>query len=248
MIEMRDISLTFNKGNPNEMQVFEKLNLRIEQKDFIVLIGSNGSGKSTLLNLVAGSVSPDEGEILFDSADVTRLRDFERSSAVARIFQNPMTGTAPDLTILENFRLASLRTKRKGFQTTGIKFRNKVRERISTLQLGLEDKIDREMGSLSGGQRQALALVMATMDETKILLLDEPAAALDPRTSVLITDLAGKIINEFGLTALMVTHHVKDVMHYGSRMIQMKEGKVIRDIRDKSTIPGEAAIRQWFDE
>ena len=232
MISLSGISKTFSKGSPNEISLLNNFNLEIKKNDFIIVVGSNGSGKSTLLNIIAGAIRIDEGSIYLDEKEISKYHDYERSRWLARIFQNPLAGTAPDLTILENFRLASLRTSNKGLKIgTGEKFKEKVRDRIAVLNLGLENKLDQEMGSLSGGQRQALALLMAIMDETRLLLLDEPTAALDPRTSVLIMDLADKVIKEFNLTAILVTHQIKDVIGYGNRVIQMKEGQIIRDFR-----------------
>ncbi len=231
MITLSSISKTFNKGNPNEQRIFSNFNLKIFKNDFIIVVGSNGSGKSTLLNLLAGTVFADEGSIYLDKLEITKYKEYKRSAWIARIFQNPLTGTAPELTILENFRLASLRTKRKGLTIgTGDKFKSLVKEKVRVLNLGLENKITMPMGNLSGGQRQALTLLMAIMDDTKLLLLDEPTAALDPRTSITIMDLAAKVIKEFDLTALLVTHQIKDVVNYGNRVIQLKEGQIIRDI------------------
>ena len=248
MISLNGISKTFSKGSPNEVNLLINFNLEINQNDFIIVVGSNGSGKSTLLNILAGVVRINEGSIVLDEKDITQSKDYKRSQWLARIFQNPLAGTAPDLSILENFRLASIRTGSKGLRIgTDKKFRAKVRDRIAVLNLGLENKLDQEMGSLSGGQRQALALLMAIMDETRLLLLDEPTAALDPRTSELIMNLADKVIKEYSLTALLVTHQIKDVVNFGNRVIQMKEGKIIRDLRkmekDKLRI---ADINEWF--
>ena len=229
MISLNGISKTFSKGSPNEVNLLINFNLEINQNDFIIVVGSNGSGKSTLLNILAGVVRINEGSIVLDEKDITQSKDYKRSRWLARIFQNPLAGTAPDLSILENFRLASIRTGSKGLRIgTDKKFRAKVRDRIAVLNLGLENKLDQEMGSLSGGQRQALALLMAIMDETRLLLLDEPTAALDPRTSELILNLADKVIKEYSLTALLVTHQIKDVVNFGNRVIQMKEGKIDR--------------------
>ena len=249
MISLNGISKTFSKGSPNEVNLLINFNLEINQNDFIIVVGSNGSGKSTLLNILAGVVRINEGSIVLDEKDITQSKDYKRSRWLARIFQNPLAGTAPDLSILENFRLASIRTGSKGLRIgTDKKFRAKVRDRIAVLNLGLENKLDQEMGSLSGGLRQSLALLMAIMDETRLLLLDEPTAALDPRTSELIMNLADKVIKEFSLTALLVTHQIKDVVNFGNRVIQMKEGKIIRDIRktekEKLKI---ADINEWFN-
>ena len=249
MISLKEISKTFSKGSPNEVNLLNNFNLEIKKNDFIIVVGSNGSGKSTLLNILAGVVRINEGSIILDDKDISQSKDYKRSRWLARIFQNPLAGTAPDLSILENFRLASIRTSSKGFRIgTDKKFRAKVRERISVLNLGLENKLDQDMRSLSGGQRQALALLMAIMDETRLILLDEPTAALDPRTSELIMNLADKVIKEYSLTALLVTHQIKDVVGFGNRVIQMKEGKIIRDLKkiekEKLSI---ADIYEWFN-
>lgn len=249
MIKLSGIRKTFGKGSPNEIRILDNFNLEVMKGDFIVVVGSNGSGKTTLLNLIAGTVKPDSGSITFEGNDITGLKDFNRSKWIARIFQNPLAGTAPDLTVLENFRLASQRTKPKGLITgTGNKFRALVKEKISVLNLGLENKLEQSMGSLSGGQRQALSLLMAIMDDTKILLLDEPTAALDPKTSLLILELAKKVINEYGLTAIMVTHQISDVIEYGNRVIQMKEGRIIRDIHGKDRkLFTMNEVYEWFN-
>lgn len=255
MIELRNISKTYNRSSPKAVVALENVNLFIPEKSYVVVVGSNGSGKSTLLNILAGTARPDEGQILINGIDITCLSDFERSKWVARIFQNPMTGTSPELTVLENFRLAFLRTEKKKFTIgTGERFRKMVKEKISLLGLGLENKLDQPMGTLSGGQRQALTLLMAVMpretgrEEAKILLMDEPTAALDPKTSALILELADKIIKEFNLTVIFVTHQLKDALRYGGRILCMEGGKVTRDLADqykiKLTIP---EVYEWFE-
>jgi putative ABC transport system ATP-binding protein len=231
MIKLTGISKTFGKGSPNELKLFKDFNLEIHQYDFVVVIGGNGSGKTSLLNIIAGTIRHDSGSIYLDDDEVSDKKDFERSKWISRIFQNPLAGTAPELSILQNFRLAAIRTKSKGLKIgTDTKFKNEVRERIQLLNLGLENKLDLEMGNLSGGQRQALTLLMSTMDKTKLLLLDEPTAALDPVTSEVILNLIDKVIREYKLTALLVTHQIKDVLTYGNRIIQMKGGQVIKDL------------------
>lgn len=250
MIRLEHISKTFNRKTPNENRVFDDLNLTIKKGDFVIVIGSNGSGKSTLLNLLAGTISPESGKILLEDRDITELKDHQRSKYIARIFQNPLTGTAPDLTVLENFRLASLRTRTKGLHIgTDHAFREKVKERISLLNLRLEDRLDLPMGVLSGGQRQALTLLMATMDETSLLLLDEPAAALDPATARLVMDMAEKLIRELSLTALLVTHHMPDVIRYGNRILHLNRGKIEHDadVNFKSKLQVKDVF-SWFGE
>ena len=231
MIEISKASITFNKGTANEIQALKQVDLVVSKGEFLVVLGANGSGKSTLLNALAGNLKIDSGSIYIDKIDVTQWKDFERSKFISRIFQNPLSGTAPDLSILDNFRLAALRTKSKSLRL-GIDeaFRSKVREKISLLEMGLENKLDQNMGLLSGGQRQALTLLMAVMDNTKLLLLDEPTAALDPKSSSIVIEIAQKLIREYQLTALLVTHETKFAQNLGTRVIQVEQGKIIRDI------------------
>jgi putative ABC transport system ATP-binding protein len=248
MIKLSDIIKTFNKGEANEVAALKNISLEIKEKDFVVLVGGNGSGKSTLLNTIAGRVIANSGKIFIDDMDVTRFKEHKRSKWIARIFQDPLTGTAPDLSILENFRLASLRTQRKKLSIgTNKKFQDTVKEKISQIGLGLENRINRPMNSLSGGQRQALTLVMAVMSEAKIILLDEPSSALDPRTATLVMQLAEKIIRDYQLTAVLVTHNIKDALSYGSRIIQMHDGRIARDIgsSEKSSLQA-AEVAEWF--
>ena len=232
MIELNNINYTFQKGTANETKALSEINLTIKSGEFVVLIGSNGSGKSTLMNSLAGTIIPDSGKILVDGADATNLPEHKRCKWIARLFQNPLLGTAPDLSVLENFRLASLRTKQKGLQIgTGKKFRKEVAEHVGALGLDLEKKLDQPVGTLSGGQRQAMTLSMAVMDEAKILLMDEPTAALDPKTSEVFMKLAKRVIEERKLTCILITHQLKDALNYGNRLIQLIEGKVIRYIQ-----------------
>lgn len=248
MICLKEISKTFFKNTPNEIRALEGVSLEFPKGEFAILIGANGSGKSTLLNAIAGTIGVDKGEIIFEQNKVNALKDYSRSRWIARIFQNPLAGTAPDLSILDNFRLAALRTRKKTLQI-GIttKFRRNVQEKIALLGMGLENKLEQKMGALSGGQRQALTLIMAVMDEAKILLMDEPTAALDPKSAVVLMEKAQEIINEFQLTALLVTHDLRDAHHYGNRLIQMKEGRVWKDLdaSEKSTL-SQNELFEWF--
>ncbi len=233
MIELQHISKTFNRNTSNEVNALQDVNLKIDSTQFVVVVGSNGSGKSSLLNAIAGSIYVNEGKIVVDKNEITQMKEHQRSKWIARIFQDPLMGTAPDLSVLENFRLASIRTQSKKFAIgTNEKFKKKVQAKISLLNLGLENKVDQPMGTLSGGQRQALTLLMAVMDETKILLMDEPAAALDPKTSELIMKLAEKMIREFQLTAFLVTHQLKDALTCGDRLILMQEGIIAKDLNE----------------
>jgi putative ABC transport system ATP-binding protein len=231
MISLKNINKTFNTGKPNQVTALNDINLDIKAGEFLVIVGSNGSGKTTMLNLVAGNIMPTSGTITIDEENVTRLPEYKRSKWIARIFQNPLSGTAADLSIIDNFRLAALRTQSKPL-TIGKdeKFKALVKDRIATLGMGLEDKTEQPIGTLSGGQRQALTLLMSVMDTCKILLLDEPTAALDPRSAEKVLQTADSLIKEFKLTAILVTHNLKDAGNYGSRIIQMGEGEVLKDI------------------
>lgn len=248
MIELRQIHKIFNKGKANQVNAVNCVDLTIAEKEFLVIVGSNGSGKTTLLNLVAGSILPSSGSISINDTDVTKLPEYKRSEWIARVFQNPLSGTAPDLSIIDNFRLAAIRTQPKGL-TIGVNpnFKSRVKDKIASLGMGLENKTEQLMDTLSGGQRQALTLLMSVMDSCKVLLLDEPTAALDPRSAEIVMKTAERLVNEFGLTAILVTHNLKDAFTYGNRIIQMAEGKIIKDFREK----GKSALKQndlfdWF--
>ena len=231
MIELRNISKTFNKGKVSEVTALKDLSLKIEKEEFVLIVGSNGSGKTTLLNIIAGAEYSSTGSILINNTDVTRLPEYKRSRWIARVFQNPLSGTASELSILDNFRLAAIRTTKKNL-VIGINeaFKKQVRDKIATLGMGLENKLDQAMGTLSGGQRQALTLLMSVMDDTQILLLDEPTAALDPRSAAVIMQTADNLIKQYKLTAILITHNLKEAHTYGNRLIQMSEGKMLKDI------------------
>jgi putative ABC transport system ATP-binding protein len=246
MIDLAHIHKQFNKGKASEVTALGDVSLRVGKGEFVVLIGSNGSGKTTLLNIIAGAERPTSGTVSFDGRDVTELPEHRRSRWIARVFQNPLSGTAPELSILDNFRLASLRTGRRGL-SIGVNeaFKQKVKTQVARLGMGLENKIDLPMGALSGGQRQALTLLMSVMDHTEILLLDEPTAALDPRSARLIMETADQLIREHGLTTIFITHNLKDVHTYGSRLIQMAEGAVVRDLDAEAK--GRLAVTDLFE-
>lgn len=231
MIGISHISKTFNTGKPNQVNAVNELSLEITEGEFLVIVGANGSGKTTLLDMIAGNTMPDVGTITIDGKDVTRMAEYSRSKWIARIFQNPLSGTAADLSIIDNFRLAAIRTKPKGL-TIGKTdaFKRLVKEKIATLKMGLEDKTEQPMGTLSGGQRQALTLLMSVMDDCKILLLDEPTAALDPKSADIVMRTADDLIKQHQLTAILVTHNLKDAGNYGSRIIQMGEGAIIKNV------------------
>lgn len=248
MIDLSSIHKTFNRGKPNEVNALNGVTLHIAQGEFVVIVGSNGSGKSTLLNIIAGSIQPTTGTVNLDGKIVNNLPDYKRSRWIARVFQNPLSGTAPDLSILDNFRLAALRTHKKGL-TIGINeaFNQRVKDKIAILGMGLENKIAQPMGTLSGGQRQALTLLMSVMDDCKILLLDEPTAALDPRSADVVMKTADKLIKDFDLTAILITHNLKDAFTYGNRIIQMTEGRVIHDMDSAVKLQlKQTDLFEWF--
>ncbi|MBK7406940.1 MAG: ATP-binding cassette domain-containing protein [Saprospirales bacterium] len=231
MIELRHITKIFNRGQVNEVQALDAVDLQIKKGEYVVLVGSNGSGKTTLLNIIAGAVLPSEGQVVLHGQDVTALPEYKRSRWVARVFQNPLGGTAPELSILDNFRLAALRTQRKRL-VIGIdeKFKKRVKDQISVLGLGLEDKLQQPIGTLSGGQRQSLTMLMSVMDHTDILLLDEPTAALDPKSATVVMQTAERLIAEYGLTTVLITHNMQESLRYGNRLIHMAGGKIARDL------------------
>ncbi len=248
MISLEGVSKVFSRDGVTLVPALHPLSLEFPQGTFTVLVGANGSGKSTLLDLIAGAQPPTSGRVLLGGRDVTRLAEHRRSTWIARVFQNPLAGTAGELSILENFRLAALRTRRKTL-VIGVNeaFRAQVRERITGLGMGLEDKLEQPMGTLSGGQRQALTLLMSTMDRTDVLLLDEPTAALDPGSARVVLDTAARVIREQGLTAVMVTHNLGEALALGDRLIQLERGRLARDL--DSAAKGRLShgeIADWF--
>jgi putative ABC transport system ATP-binding protein len=231
MIELRNIQKQFSDGNNHTVVALKNCNLKIPERQFVVIVGTNGSGKSTFLNLIAGSYMPSVGEVSIENNIVNHLKDYERSKWIARMFQNPLAGTAPDLSIMDNFRLSALRTKKKILAIgTTQKFVEEVKQKVSLLNLGLENKLNQNMGTLSGGQRQALTLLMTTMDNTKLLLMDEPTAALDPRSAEMVMKMSDKLIAELNLTAILVTHQLKDAHTYGNRLLRFNEGEIVNDL------------------
>jgi putative ABC transport system ATP-binding protein len=248
MITLDKVHKVFNKGKANQVNAVNGVDLNIGDGEFVVIVGANGSGKSTLLNLVAGSVLANSGSISINNSNVTQLADYQRSKWIARVFQNPLSGTAPDLSIIDNFRLAAIRTQTKGL-SIGItnSFKQQVKEQIATLGMGLENKIEQPMGTLSGGQRQALTLLMSVTDACKVLLLDEPTAALDPRSAGVVMQTADKLVRDFKLTSILITHNLKDAYNYGNRLIQMSEGLIIKDIPQSEKLQlSQNDIFNWF--
>lgn len=233
MIELKNIDVIFNQGTKIENHVLKNINLKVADGEFVTIIGGNGAGKSTLMNLLSGNIIPSKGDVLIDSLNVTRMKPEIRSSMVSRVFQDPMIGTFADLTIEENMALASKRGLPRGFNISlGKNSRENFREALSDIGIGLEMRLKDKVSSLSGGQRQALSLIMATMLGSKILLLDEHTAALDPKIAKNIMELTGRIINRRKLTALMITHSMSQALEYGSRTIMMYHGEIVRDMKD----------------
>ena len=231
MLEIKNVYKTFNANTVNEKKVFEGLSLTLKEGDFVTVIGGNGAGKSTMLNVVSGAIIPDDGTVTIDGVDVTRLPEHKRAKYIGRVFQDPRMGTATDMWVEENMSIADSRGMRRGLKwAITNKDREKYRKQLALLDLGLEDRLSTKMGLLSGGQRQAVTLLMATMSKPKLLLLDEHTAALDPKTAAKVLEITDKLITENNLTALMVTHNMKDAIAHGNRLIMMNAGKVIIDV------------------
>ena len=231
MLKLENINITFNKNTANERKALQHIDLDVADGDFVTVIGSNGAGKSTTLNAIAGVWSVDEGKIIIDGVDITKLSEHKRALYLGRVFQDPMTGTAATMSIEENMAIAARRGERRGLGW-GItkKERERYKEALKELDLGLEDRLSSKVGLLSGGQRQAITLLMASLKKPKLLLLDEHTAALDPKTAAKVLAISDKIIQEHQLTAMMVTHNMKDAILHGNRLIMMHEGRVIYDV------------------
>ncbi len=232
MLEIKNVYKTFNAGTVNEKLALDGLDLTLEDGDFCTVIGGNGAGKSTMLNAVAGVWPVDMGKILIDGQDITRLPEHKRAAYIGRVFQDPMMGTAATMGIDENLALAARRGQRRTLRTgTTRKEREEYRELLASLGLGLEDRMTSKVGLLSGGQRQAVTLLMAALKQPKLLLLDEHTAALDPKTAVKVLELSDQIVQKYRLTTLMITHNMRDAIKYGNRLIMMHEGRIIYDVR-----------------
>ena len=231
MLRIQHVSKTFNAGTITEKKALHDLSLDLAPGDFVTVIGRNGAGKSTLLNLIAGVYTADEGTIVLDGRDISALKEYERAAFFGRVFQDPMRGTAATMQIEENLALAYRRGKRRTLRW-GISSaeRRLYREKLAVLGLGLENRMSAKVGLLSGGQRQALTLLMATLQKPRLLLLDEHTAALDPKTAQKVLDLTEEIIQRDKLTAFMVTHNMKNAIRYGNRLIMMHEGRIIYDV------------------
>jgi putative tryptophan/tyrosine transport system ATP-binding protein len=250
MLEIRNIWKTFYAGTPNEVRSLQGVNLKIEDGSFVIVIGTNGSGKSTLLNAVAGTFFVDDGTLHLDGKDITKWPEYRRAPMIGRVFQNPFSGTSPTLTIGENIALASRRGMRRnlGF-IRDRKLTDQIRERVSRLNMGLENRLEDPIGTLSGGQRQALTLMMATWVKPKLLLLDEHTAALDPKSADQVIKLSEEEISREKLTSLMVTHSMQQAVNLGDRLIMMHRGRVLHDISgsEKQRLRPEDLLQRFED-
>ena len=248
MLILENVTKTFNRGTVNEKVALDSLNLTINDGEFVTVIGGNGSGKSTTLNAIAGVFPIDSGRIILDGEDITSLSEHKRAKYLGRVFQDPRTGTAGNMNIEENLALADRRgKKRKLLWAIRQKDREKYKEKLKELGLGLEDRTEAKVGLLSGGQRQALTLIMASLQKPKLILLDEHTAALDPKTAQIVLTISNKIIRENNLTALMVTHNMRDAIDYGDRLLMFHEGKIILDIsgEEKKKLTVEALLKAF---
>ncbi len=250
MLKITNLQKVFNAGTVNEKVALNELNLELSDGDFVTVIGGNGAGKSTMLNAVAGVWKPDMGTIEIDGVDVTNMPEHKRAKFLGRVFQDPMKGTAPDMEIAENLAIAARRGTRRRF-VWGVRKseREEYKKLLASLELGLENRLSAKVGLLSGGQRQAVTLLMATLKRPKILLLDEHTAALDPKTAAKVLELSQKIIDDNKLTALMVTHNMADAIKYGNRLVMMNDGKIIYDVsgEEKKNLTVEALIAKFSE-
>ena len=242
MLEIKEIWKTFNAGTVNEKQALRGISLTLNDGDFVTVIGGNGAGKSTMLNAVAGTFPVDAGTISIGGTDVTHLPEFKRAKFIGRVFQDPMMGTAPTMQIIENLALAARRGQSRGLKWGITKAeKEQYQEMLRKLDLGLEDRLTSKVGLLSGGQRQALTLLMASLQKPKLLLLDEHTAALDPKTAAKVLELSDRIVEENHLTTMMVTHNMKDAIAHGNRLIMMYNGRIVIDVsgeeKKKLTVP-----------
>jgi putative ABC transport system ATP-binding protein len=250
MLELNELVKTFHPGTPNEVRALRKVSLKLERGSFLIIIGTNGSGKSTLLNAVAGTFVVDSGDISLAGRNITYWPEHKRARLIGRVFQNPFSGTAPNMSIAENLAMAARRGKPRGLGwALNHKLKNQLRERIRTLNMGLEDRIDNAIGSLSGGQRQALTLLMATWLKPELLLLDEHTAALDPKSAEQVIRLTHDIIKSDSLTTLMVTHSMQQAVNLGDRIVMMHRGQVLHDLQgaERARVRPEDLLRR-FDE
>ena len=230
MLEVRNITKIYNPGTVTEQRLFNDFSLTVEEEQFVTIVGGNGSGKTSLLNIICGSIPIEAGDVLVDGKSIAKLKDYQRYASMGRVYQDPAAGTCPGLTMLENLSLADNKGKPFGLaRGVNRQRRDFYREQLRELGLGLEDKLDVKMGALSGGQRQAVALLMATMTPLRFLILDEHTAALDPKTAETIMERTNKVVREKKLTAMMVTHNLRYAVEYGDRILMMNQGRVVLD-------------------
>ena len=242
MVELKDVSVIFNEGTVNEKVALSDINLKLNTGDFVTIIGSNGAGKSTLFQAISGAVETKSGSILLNDRDITFEPEYKRSRVIGRLFQDPLKGTAPNMTIEENLHLSNQRGKHFSLSLMSHRYRDTFKKALKELDLGLEDRLEAKVGLLSGGQRQALTLLMATLVTPELLLLDEHTAALDPKTAEKVLELSKKIVNENNITTLMITHNMEDALKYGNKTMIMKDGKII------ALIEGEKREKMTVDE
>jgi putative ABC transport system ATP-binding protein len=250
MLEIASLTKTFNPGTPNEVRALRDVSLQLERGSFLLIIGTNGSGKSTLLNAVAGTFLPDAGRVTLASQNITRWPEHRRAKLIGRVFQNPFSGTAPNMSIAENLAMAARRGHPRGFGwALNRKLRESLRDRIRTLNMGLENRLDNAIGSLSGGQRQALTLLMASWLKPELLLLDEHTAALDPKSADQVIRLTHEIIQRDKLTTLMVTHSMQQAVHLGDRIVMMHRGQVLHDLHgpERARVRPEDLLKRFDD-
>lgn len=251
MLKITNVSKTFNQNlAPEDLKVaLNDVSLHIKEGEFVTIIGSNGSGKTTLFNIINGSVRPDCGTVFIGDSNVTNLKEHKRAEHIGIVFQDPLLGTAAEMTIIENLLLANMRTRRKTFKW-GFKnnLNDEFKEQLSKLNLGLESRLNQKIGLLSGGQRQAVTLLMATLKTPKLLLLDEHTAALDPKTANTVLDITDTIIKDNNLTAIMITHNMRDALKYGNRLIMLSEGEIVLDVKgeEKKKMTLEKLIHAFY--
>lgn len=233
MLELQNVSVVFNHGTINEKEALSSVNLKLDKGDFVTIIGSNGAGKSTLFQAISGAVPIAQGKIILNGQDLTTMPEYKRSRMIGRLFQDPLKGTAPSMTIEENLSLASQRGKHFSLSLFSHKQKQEMKDALATLHLGLEERLNSKVGTLSGGQRQALTLLMATYVTPELLLLDEHTAALDPKTSEKVMSITSEIVKEHHITTLMITHNMEDALKYGNKTMIMKDGQIIALIADK---------------
>ncbi|MGC8765384.1 MAG: ABC transporter ATP-binding protein [Brevinematia bacterium] len=247
MVVLKNITKTFHKGTPDEIIALKNINLSIKEGDFISIIGSNGAGKTTLFNIISGSLFPDSGEIYINEKNVTNVAEYKRALYIGRIFQNPLLGTASNMTIEENLTLAYKKGPRGLKKSINSSLRNEFREKLKLLNLGLEDRMKDLVALLSGGQRQALSLLMCVLSKPRLLLLDEHTAALDPKNASIVLSLTDRFVNEYRLTTLMISHNMSQAINYGNRLIMMDRGEIIFDIsgEDKKKLTVEKLVEKF---